>query len=81
FLLIAIPVGPILGFTVLGGLHARALVGEEIIAAGLKPDAAIPVLFTQLFPPFIAGMLGVGVLSAIMSTSQQLREMTSRPLW
>ncbi|MFZ9961979.1 MAG: sodium:solute symporter family protein [Burkholderiales bacterium] len=72
FLLIAIPVGSILGFTVLGGLHARALVGEEIIAAGLKPDAAIPVLFTQLFPPFIAGMLGVGVLSAIMSTSDGL---------
>jgi Na+/proline symporter len=67
FLLIAIPVGSILGFTVLGGLHARALVGPEI-----KPDAAIPVLFTQLFHPFIAGMLSVGVLSAIMSTSDGL---------
>jgi len=67
FLLIAIPVGSILGFTVLGGLHARALFGAEI-----RPDAAIPVLFTQLFPPFVAGMLGVGVLSAIMSTSDGL---------
>jgi len=67
FLLIAIPVGSILGFTVLGGLHARALVGPEI-----KPDAAIPVLFTQLYHPFIAGMLSVGVLSAIMSTSDGL---------
>ena len=67
FLMIAIPVGSILGFTVLGGLHARALFGEEI-----RPDAAIPVLFTQLFPPFLAGMLGVGVLSAIMSTSDGL---------
>jgi len=67
FLLIAIPIGSILGFTVLGGLHARALVGADI-----RPDAAIPVLFTQLFPPFIAGMLGVGVLSAIMSTSDGL---------
>jgi len=67
FLLIAIPIGSILGFTVLGGLHARALVGPDI-----RPDAAIPVLFTQLFPPFIAGMLGVGVLSAIMSTSDGL---------
>lgn len=67
FLLIAIPIGSILGFTILGGLHARALVGPDI-----KPDAAIPVLFTQLFPPFIAGMLGVGVLSAIMSTSDGL---------
>ncbi len=67
FLLIAIPMGSILGFTVLGGLHARALVGPEI-----RPDAAIPVLFTQLFPPAIAGMLAVGVLSAIMSTSDGL---------
>ncbi len=67
FLLIAIPMGSILGFTVLGGLHARALVGP-----GLPPDQAIPVLFTQLFPPFLAGMLGVGVLSAIMSTSDGL---------
>jgi SSS family transporter len=67
FLLIAIPMGSILGFTVLGGLHARALVGPEI-----RPDAAIPVLFTELFPPFLAGMLGVGVLSAIMSTSDGL---------
>ncbi len=67
FLLIAIPVGSILGFSVLGGLHARAMVGPVI-----RPDAAIPVLFTQLFPPFIAGMLSVGVLSAIMSTSDGL---------
>ncbi|HUU73049.1 MAG TPA: hypothetical protein VMW70_10520 [Burkholderiales bacterium] len=67
FLLIAIPMGSILGFTVLGGLHARALVGP-----GLPPDQVIPVLFTQLFPPFLAGMLGVGVLSAIMSTSDGL---------
>ena len=67
FLLIAIPIGSILGFTVLGGLHARALVGPDI-----RPDAAIPVLFTELFPPFLAGMLGVGVLSAIMSTSDGL---------
>ena len=67
FMLIAIPVGSILGFTVLGGLHARALFGADI-----RPDAAIPVLFTQLFPPFVAGLLGVGVLSAIMSTSDGL---------
>ncbi len=67
FMLIAIPVGSILGFTVLGGLHARALVGPDI-----RPDAAIPILFTQLFPPFIAGLLGVGILSAIMSTSDGL---------
>ncbi|MDA0237230.1 MAG: sodium:solute symporter family protein [Proteobacteria bacterium] len=67
FMLIAIPVGSILGFTVLGGLHARALFGADI-----KPDAAIPVLFTQLLHPFFAGLLGIGVLSAIMSTADGL---------
>jgi Na+/proline symporter len=67
FLLLAIPISSILGFAVLGGLHARALVGPD-----LRPDAAIPVLFTQLFPPVIAGFLGVGILSAIMSTADGL---------
>ncbi|MDA1030764.1 MAG: hypothetical protein O3A56_04845 [Proteobacteria bacterium] len=71
FLLIAIPVGSILGFTVLGGLHARALFGPEF-GDVIRPDQAIPVLFTQLFPPFLSGLLGVGVLSAIMSTSDGL---------
>jgi Na+/proline symporter len=67
FLMMAIPIGSILGFTVLGGLHARALVGPDI-----RPDAAIPVLFTQLFPPMVAGLLGAGILSAIMSTADGL---------
>lgn len=67
FLMLAIPIGSILGFTVLGGLHARALVGPDI-----RPDAAIPVLFTQIFPPILAGLLGVGILSAIMSTADGL---------
>ena len=67
FMMIAIPMGTILGFTVLGGLHARALLGPDV-----RPDAVIPVLFTELFPPVIAGLLGVGILSAIMSTSDGL---------
>jgi SSS family transporter len=67
FLILVIPLGSILGFTVLGGLHARALLGPEI-----RPDAAIPALFTHLFPPFLAGLLGVAVLSAIMSTADGL---------
>ena len=67
FLILVIPIGSILGFTVLGGLHARALLGPDI-----RPDAAIPALFTELFPPFLAGLLGVAVLSAIMSTADGL---------
>jgi SSS family transporter len=67
FLILVIPLGSILGFTVLGGLHARALLGPDI-----RPDAAIPALFIELFPPFLAGLLGVAVLSAIMSTADGL---------
>ena len=67
FLILVIPIGSILGFTVLGGLHARALLGPDI-----RPDAAIPALFIELFPPFMAGLLGVAVLSAIMSTADGL---------
>ncbi len=67
FLMLVIPMGSILGFTVLGGLHARALLGPDI-----RPDAAIPALMTHLFPPMIAGLLAVGILSAIMSTADGL---------
>ena len=67
FLILAIPIGSILGFTVLGGLHARAVLGPDI-----RPDAAIPALMTHLFPPAIAALLGVAILSAIMSTADGL---------
>jgi len=67
FLLLAIPIGSILGFTVLGGLHARAILGPDV-----RPDAAIPALMTHLFPPALAGLLGVAILSAIMSTADGL---------
>ncbi|MCH8495424.1 MAG: sodium:solute symporter family protein [Balneolales bacterium] len=67
FLLLVIPIGSILGFAVLGGLHARALLGPE-----LRPDAAIPALFVELFPPALAGFLGIAILSAIVSTADGL---------
>lgn len=67
FLLLAIPIGSILGFAVLGGLHARALLGPD-----LRADAAIPALFVELFPPALAGFLGIAILSAIVSTADGL---------
>jgi SSS family transporter len=67
FLMLAIPIGSILGFAVLGGLHARALLGPD-----LRPDAAIPALFVELFPPALAGFLGIAILSAIVSTADGL---------
>ena len=52
----------------LGGLHARALLGPD-----LRADAAIPALFVELFslrpwPDF----LGIAILSAIVSTADGL---------
>lgn len=67
FLILAIPIGSILGFAVLGGLHARALIGPE-----LRPDAAIPALFIEIFPPALAGFFGIAILSAIISTADGL---------
>lgn len=67
FLILAIPIGSILGFTVVGGLHARAIIGPD-----LRPDAAIPALFVEMFPPVLAGFLGVAILSAIVSTADGL---------
>lgn len=67
FLILAIPFSSILGFTVLGGLHARAIFGPDI-----RPDAAIPALFIELFPPAMAGLLGIAILSAIVSTADGL---------
>ena len=66
-IILLVPLGSILGMTVFGGIHARALLGP-----GIEPDAAIPSLFTSIFPPFIASFLGVAILSAILSTSDGL---------
>ncbi len=67
FLILAIPIGSILGFAVLGGLHSRALIGPDI-----RPDAAIPALFIEIFPPVLAGFFGIAILSAIISTADGL---------
>lgn len=67
FLLLIVPIGSIMAITVLGGLSARAIIGE-----GIRPDASIPLLFIEIFHPIIAGFLGIAILSAIMSTADGL---------
>jgi sodium/proline symporter len=56
----------------LGGLLARALIGDALFADGVTPNASLPMLFIELFPPWLAALVGVGVLSAIMSTADGL---------
>jgi len=55
-----------------GGLLARALLGDTLYQEGMNPNAALPMLFIELFPPWLAALVGVGVLSAIMSTADGL---------
>lgn len=57
---------PLMG---LGGMLGIAVIDP---GAGIRPDQIIPVLFQEIFPPFIAAFLAVAVLSAIMSTSDGL---------
>lgn len=57
---------PLMG---LGGMLAISVLPEDV---GIRPDAVIPTLFTELFPPFIAAFLAIAVLSAVMSTSDGL---------
>lgn len=57
---------PLMG---LGGMLAIAVLPGDI---DIRPDAVIPTLFSELFPPFIAAFLAIAVLSAVMSTSDGL---------
>lgn len=53
----------------LGGLLGIALIDP---GANIAADQVIPVVFNELFPPLVAGLFAVAVLSAIMSTSDGL---------
>ena len=56
----------------LGGLLARAILGDALIVSGAGSNAAIPTLFITLFPTWLAALLGAGVLAAVMSTADGL---------
>ncbi len=67
FLMIVIVAGGILPMMGFGGILGAAILGQNV-----TPDAVIPTLFTELFPPVLAAFLAVGILSAILSTSDGL---------
>lgn len=76
FLVLAFIFGMILPAISLGGLMARALLDDSLLASGA--NAALPALFIELFPSWLAALLGVGVLAAIMSTADGLLISTSQ---
>ena len=54
----------------LGGLLARVHLGDGLLDGGA--NQAIPELFIALFPNWLAALLGVAVLCAVMSTADGL---------
>lgn len=72
FLIIAFSMGMLLPAIGLAGLLARALLGDLLNTSGLGGNQAIPALFIEIFPTWMAALLGVGLLSAVMSTADGL---------
>jgi SSS family transporter len=68
FLIFVIIAGGLLPMMALGGLLGAAVIPEPLQHA----DQVIPAMFIELFPPFIAALMAVVVLSAILSTSDGL---------
>ncbi len=72
FVKLAFLFGLTLGMLGLGGLLARAVLGDALYAEGSNPNESLPFLFIELFPTWLAALVGVGILSAIMSTADGL---------
>ena len=72
FIKLAFTFGLTLGMMGLAGLLARAMLGDALYADGATPNAALPMLFIDLFPTWLAALIGVAILAAIMSTADGL---------
>lgn len=72
FVCLAAIFGLTLGMMGLGGLLARAHFGSELFGEGMNPNQALPLLFIELFPIWLAALIGVGILAAVMSTADGL---------
>lgn len=78
FLLLAFVFSFVLPAITLGGFTARAILGDELFAQAGAVNNALPALFIEIFPTWLAALLGVGVLAAIMSTADGLLISTSQ---
>ena len=72
FIQLAFTFGLTLGMLGLGGLLARAVLGDALMMPGESSNNALALLFIDLFPPWLAALLGVGILAAVMSTADGL---------
>lgn len=78
FLLLCLLMGVVLAAMIFGGILARAVLGDELLSEPGGPNQAIPALFIELFPMWLAALLGIAILSAIMSTADGLVISTSQ---
>jgi Na+/proline symporter len=78
FLTLAFTFGILLPAITLGGMNARVVLGDELLASAGGANSALPALFIALFPTWLAALLGVGILSAVMSTADGLVVSTSQ---
>jgi len=76
FLIFAVTFGLVLPGIALGGATARAVLGDDLLGGGA--NTALPALFIELFPTWLAALLGVGILAAVMSTADGLVISTSQ---
>ena len=72
FLLLCFALGLTLASMAFGGILARAVLGDDLLAEPGGPNQAIPALFIELFPAWLAALLGIAILSAILSTADGL---------
>jgi len=77
FVVYAFTFGMILPAITLGGALARGRLGSTLFEAG-GANTALPALFIELLPTWLAALLGVGILSAVMSTADGLVISTSQ---
>ncbi|MEQ8663267.1 MAG: sodium:solute symporter family protein, partial [Gammaproteobacteria bacterium] len=78
FIVYAFTFGMILPMITLGGILARAVLGDVLLADDASPNDAIPMLFIATLPAWLAALIGAGVLAAIMSTADGLVVSTSQ---
>ncbi len=79
FVVLAFTFGLILPAITLGGALARGALGDSLLAdGGGGANSALPALFLEIFPTWLAALVGVGVLAAVMSTADGLVISTSQ---
>lgn len=78
FIVLSFLFGMLLPAIAFGGILARVVLGDALLADGASANDAIPALFIAVLPAWLAALIGAGVLAAIMSTADGLVVSTSQ---